>query len=94
MWYVLDVLYVPGSCFAVRGCAVSRRYTDICNCAMFSVVNVYLVHLKLCVVCVYGQRYVYCGECNVVSMSVMSTPPVLCNLLVRMVVELCTLGLL
>ena len=34
---------------------------------MFSVVNVYLDHLKLCVVCVYGRRYVFCGECYVVS---------------------------
>ena len=34
---------------------------------MFSVVNVYLDHLKFCVVCVYGRRYVCCGECYVVS---------------------------
>ena len=34
---------------------------------MFSVVNVYLDHLKFCVVCVYGLRYVCCGECYVVS---------------------------
>ena len=27
----------------------------------------YLDHLKFCVVCVYGQRYVCCGECYVVS---------------------------
>ena len=32
---------------------------------MFSVVNVHL--LKLCVVCIDGQRYVCCSECNVVS---------------------------
>ena len=31
------------------GCAVSRRYINICNCDMFSVVNVYHDHLKLCV---------------------------------------------
>ena len=30
---------------------------------MFSVVNVYLDHLKLCV---YGRRYVSCDECYVV----------------------------
>ena len=30
---------------------------------MFSVVNVYLGHLKFCVVCINGRRYVcYCGE--------------------------------
>ena len=34
---------------------------------MFSVVNVYLDHLKLCVVCVNSRRYVCCGECYVVS---------------------------
>ena len=44
------------------GCAVSRRYVDVCYCDMFSVVNVYLDHLKFCVVCVYGRRYVCCGE--------------------------------
>ena len=34
---------------------------------MFSVVNVYLDHLKFCVVCINGRRYVCCGECYVVS---------------------------
>ena len=45
MWYVCDVLYavlyVRVSSFVVRGCAVSRRYINACNCDMFSVVNVY-----------------------------------------------------
>ena len=61
------VLYVRVSCFVVRGCAVSRRYINVCNCDMFSVVYVYLDHLKFCVVCIDGRRYVCCGECNVVS---------------------------
>ena len=56
MWYVGDVLYavlyVSVSGFVVRGCAVPRRYINVCNCDMFSVVNVYLDHLKFCV-CVY-----------------------------------------
>ena len=69
--YVCDVLYavfyVRVSCFVVRGCAVSRRYIHVCNCDMFGVVNVYLDYLKFCVVCIYGRRYVYCSECNVVS---------------------------
>ena len=39
----------------------------VCYCDMFSVVNVYLDHLKFCIVCVYGRRYVCCGECYVVS---------------------------
>ena len=71
MWYVCDVLYavlyVRVSCFVVRGCVVSRRYIDVCNCDLFRVVNVYHDHLKFCVVCINGRRYVCCRECNVVS---------------------------
>ena len=37
------------------------------NCDLFSVVNVYLDHLKFCVVCINGRWYVCCGECYVVS---------------------------
>ena len=60
-------MYVRVSCFVVRGCAVSRRYIHICNCDMLSVVNVYLDHLKFCVVCINGRTYVCCSECNIVS---------------------------
>ena len=71
MWYVRDVLYavlyVRVSCFVVRGCGVSRRYIDVCYCDMFSVVNVYLDHLKFFVVCINSQMYVCCSECDVVS---------------------------
>ena len=67
MWYVCDVLYavlyVCVCCFVVCGCAVPRRYIDICYC----VVYLYLDHLKFCVVCINGRRYVCCGECYVVS---------------------------
>ena len=67
MWYVCNVLYavlyVCICCFVVRGYAVSRRYIDICYCDMFSVANVYLDHLKFCVVCINDRRYVCCGEC-------------------------------
>ena len=67
MWYVCDVryavLYVCVCCFVLCGCAVSRRYIDVCYCDMFSVVNVYLDHLKFCVVCINGRRlYVCCGD--------------------------------
>ena len=69
MWYVCDVLYavlyVRVSCFVVRGYAVSGRYIDVCNCDMFSVVNVYRDHLMFCVVCIDGRMYVCCSECNV-----------------------------
>ena len=34
---------------------------------MFSVVNVYFYHLKLCIVCINGWRYICCSEYNVVS---------------------------
>ena len=51
----------------MRGCGVSRRYIDVCNCDMFSVVNVYLDHLKFYVVCINSRRYVCCSECDVVS---------------------------
>ena len=71
MWYVRDVLYavlyVRVSCFVVCGCGVSRRYIDVRYCDMFSVVNVYLDHLKFCVVCINSRRYVCCIECDVVS---------------------------
>ena len=71
MWYVCDVLYAVLyariSCFVVRGCAVSRKYIHVCNCDMFSVGNVYLDHLKFCVVCINGRRYVCCSKCSVVS---------------------------
>ena len=95
MWYVRDVLYavlyVRVSYFVVCGCGVSRRYIDVFYCDMYSVINVYLDHLKLCVLIVEGMSVVV----NVMSlMSVMSPPPVLCNLSVRTAVKLCILGIL
>ena len=47
--------------------AVSKRYTNVCSCDMFSVVNVYLAHLKFCVVRINVRRYVCCSECYVFS---------------------------
>ena len=71
MWYVCDVLfsvlYVCVCYFVWRGGAVSRMYIDVCFCDMFSVVNVYLDHLMLCVVCIHGRTHVCCSECFVVS---------------------------
>ena len=49
------------------GCAASRRYIHVCNCDMFSVVNVYRDHLMFCVVCINGRKLVCCSECNVIS---------------------------
>ena len=61
------VLYVRVNCFVVRGCAISRRYINVCNSDGFSVVNVYHDHLRLYVVCINGRRYVCCGEYYIVS---------------------------
>ena len=65
MWYVCDllyrVLYVSVNCFVVCGCEVSRRYVNVFNCDMFSVVNVYLDHVKFCIVFIHGRRYVCCS---------------------------------
>ena len=98
MWYVCDVLYaVLYVClcyFVVCGCVVSRRYVDVCYCDMFSGVNVYHDHLKFCVVCVYGRRYVCCGECYVVSNECDEPTSCLVQPIVRTVVKLCTLGVL
>ena len=94
MWYFCDVLYamlyVSVSCFVVRGCAVSRRYIHICNCDMFSVVNVYLDHLKFCVVCIDSRSMSMVMNAMLSLMSVMSPPAALCNLSVRTLVKLCT----
>ena len=76
----------------MRGCAVSRRYINVCNCDMFSVGNVYLDHLKFCVVCFNSRWYVGCSDVMLSLKSVMSSPPALFNLSVRTVVKLCTLG--
>ena len=55
VWYVCEVLYavlyVCVNYFLMRGSAVSRRYINVCNSDMFRVVNMYINHLKLCVVC-------------------------------------------
>ena len=59
---------------------------------MFSVVNVYIDNLKFCVVCINGRRYFCCNECNAVSKECNETTPALCNLLVRTVMKLYTLG--
>ena len=76
----------------MRGCAVSRSYINVCKCDMFSVVKVYLDHLKCCIVSINGRMYVCCSDCNVVSDECDEPTPVLCNLSMRRVVKLCTFG--
>ena len=76
----------------MRGCAVSIRYINVCHSDVFSVVNMYLDHLKFCVMCSDGRRYVCCSECYVGSKYVINPPSALCNLSVRTVMMLCTLG--
>ena len=56
------------------------------------VVNVYLDHLKLCGVCINGQGYVCSNECNVVSNECNEPTPALCDLSLRTLVKLWTLG--
>ena len=96
MWYVRDVLYavlcVRVRCFVVRGCAVLRRYINVCNCNMFSGVNVYLDHLQFCVLSINGQMYVCCSECNVVSNECNEPTSGLVQPIGTTVVKLCTLG--
>ena len=78
MWYVWDVLYavlyVRASCFVVHGCAFSRRYIDVCNYDIFSVVNLYLDHLKFCVVCIHGRRVSDVVNVMLCLISVMRSP--------------------
>ena len=88
------VLHVCVCCFVVCGCPVSRRYIDVCYCNMFSVVNVYLDHLKFWVVCLIIEGMSVVMDVMLSLMNVMSPPHALCNLLVRIVVKLCTLGVL
>ena len=52
------VLYVRVNCFVVCGCAVSRRYINVCNSDVFNVVNMSLDHLKCYAVCINSRRYV------------------------------------
>ena len=77
----------PSQLFSVRGCAVSRKYINVCDSDVCSVVNMYLDHLELCVVCINRRRYAMLSL-----ISVMSPPHALCNLSVRTVINLCTLG--
>ena len=73
-------------------CCLGEVYK--CNSDVFSVVNMYLYYLKLCVVCINGRRYVCCSECYVVSNECDEPIPALCKLAVRTVVKLCILGVL
>ena len=72
MWYVCDVLYVRVSCFVVRGCAVLGSCIYVCNGGVFSIVNVYLDHLKFCAFMVEGMSVVV--NVMVSLMSVISPP--------------------
>ena len=77
----------------MRGCGVSWRYIYVCYCDMFSVVNVYLDHLKFCVVLIV-ERMSIVVNAMLSLISVMSLPPALCNLSVRTAVKLCIFGVL
>ena len=53
------------------------RYIDVCYRDMFSVVNVYLDHLKFCVLIVEYMSVVVNVMLSL--MNAMSPPPALCN---------------
>ena len=55
------------------------KYINVSNSDGFSVANMYLDHLKLCVVCINGLRYICCSVMSSLT-SVMSPPIDLCNL--------------
>ena len=80
------VLYVLVNCVVVRGCAVLRRYINVCISDVFSVVNVY-IDSKLCVLIV--ERMPVVVNVMLSLMSVMSPHPALCN---PTMVTLYTLG--
>ena len=58
--------YVRVNCFVVRGCAVSRKYINVCNSYVLSFVIMYLYHLKFYVVCIDGRRFFCCSGSYVV----------------------------
>ena len=88
------MLYVRVSCFVVRGCGVSSMYINVCYCDMFSVVNVYLDHLKFYVVCINSRRYVCCSECDVVSNECDESTSCPVQPIGAHCCEVCTLGVL
>ena len=96
MWYVCDVLYavlyVYVYCFVVRGCAVSRRYIDVCYCDMFIQYTLTIFSSVSCILMVEGMSVVVNVMLSLTS--VMSPPPALCNLSLLTVVKLCTLDVL
>ena len=61
------------------------RYIKVRNCDMFSVVDVYLDHLKLCVLMVEDMSVVV--NVMVSQMCLMRPPPALCNSSARTVVN-------
>ena len=58
----------------MRGYAVSRRYIDVCKYDVFSVVNVYLNHLKFSVVCINDRSMSVVVNVMLSLTSVMSPP--------------------
>ena len=61
------VLYVRVNCFECVDVQSRGKDINVCNSDMFSVVHMYLDHLRFYVVCINGRRYVCCSKCYVVS---------------------------
>ena len=66
--------------------------TIMCIVLLISINLLFKKKKKCRTVCINGQRYVCCIECNVVSNECNESTPVLCNLSARTVVKLCNLG--
>ena len=66
MYCTVCTVVCPCQLFCSAWMSFPKRYINVCNCDMFSVVNVYLDHLSsvCCVVCL--EMYVCCCECNVI----------------------------
>ena len=92
MFVLYAVLYASVNCFVVRGCAVLKRYINVCNSCVFRGVNMYLNHLKFYVVCINGRMYVCCSELYVVSNECDEPTTCLVEPIDTHGVELCILG--
>ena len=67
LWCTICSVVCPCQLFCSAWMCCLEDVYNVCNCDVISVVNVYLDHLKFCIVCINGRRYVCCSECNVIS---------------------------
>ena len=84
LYSVLETVVV--NCFVVRGCPGSRRYINVCNCDILVLLMCTLTigSYVLCVLMFEGMSVVLNVMLSL--MSVIRSPPALCNLSARTVV--------